>query len=34
VRSVKYIRWLRNFIYREVPWSRAVARLRVIYVIF
>ena len=34
VRSVKYIRWLRNSIYREVPWSRAVARLRVVYATF
>lgn len=34
VRSVKYIRWLRNFIYRKVPWSQAVARLRAIYLTF
>lgn len=34
VRSLKYIRWLRNFIYREVPWSAAVARLRVVYLSF
>ena len=25
VRSLKYIRWLRNFFYREVPRSAAVA---------
>jgi hypothetical protein len=34
VRSLKYIRWLRNFIYREVPWSLAVARLRTVYATF
>jgi len=34
VRSVKFIRWLRNFAYREVPWSEAVARLRQIYATF
>lgn len=34
VRSVKYIRWLRNFIYQKVPWRRAMARLRVIYATF
>jgi hypothetical protein len=34
VRSLKYIRWLRNFFYREVPWSEAVARLRAVYVSF
>jgi len=27
VRSVKFIRWLRNFSYREVLWERAKARL-------
>jgi hypothetical protein len=34
VRSVKFLRWLRNFVYREVPWSNAVARLRQIYAIY
>ena len=34
VRSVKYIRWLRNHFYREIRWSDAVARLRVIYLSF
>jgi hypothetical protein len=34
VRSLKYIRWLRNFFYREVPWSEAVARLRKVYLVF
>ena len=34
VRSVKYIRWLRNFIYQKVPRRRAMARLRVIYATF
>ena len=28
VRSEEYIRWLRDFIYQEGPWSLAVARLR------
>lgn len=31
VRSVKFVRWLRNFIYRDVPWSDALARLAKIY---
>ncbi len=34
VRSVKFIRWLRNLVYREVPWNDAVARLREIYATF
>lgn len=34
VRSLKYIRWLRNFTYQKVPWSAAVARLREVYLIF
>lgn len=34
VRSLKFIRWLRAFVYREVPWDRAVDRLREIYVNF
>lgn len=34
VRSVKFLRWLRNFVYREVPWSDAVARLRQVYANF
>ena len=31
VRSVKFVRWLRNFVYREVAWCDAIARLRKIY---
>jgi hypothetical protein len=31
VRSVKFVRWLRNFIYRDVPWGEALARLAKIY---
>jgi hypothetical protein len=31
VRSVKFVRWLRNFIYRDVPWGAALARLAIIY---
>ena len=31
VRSVKFIRWLRNFVYRTVAWPDAIARLRKIY---
>lgn len=31
VRSIKFVRWLRNFIYRESPWNAAIARLRKIY---
>ena len=31
---LKYIRWLRNFFYRELPWSKAVARLRKVYLVF
>jgi hypothetical protein len=31
VRSVKFVRWLRNFIYRETPWGEALARLVKIY---
>ena len=31
VRSVKFIRWLRNFSYREVRWDPAKARLAKIY---
>jgi len=34
VRSVKFIRWLRNWGYREALWSDAVARLREIYATF
>lgn len=34
VRSLKFIRWLRAFLYREVPWDRAVDRLREIYANF
>jgi len=34
VRSLKYIRWLRNFICKAVPWSEAVARLRAVYITF
>ncbi len=31
VRSVKFVRWLRNFIYRETAWSDALIRLAKIY---
>ncbi len=31
VRSVKFVRWLRNFIYRDAPWGDALARLAKIY---
>ena len=31
VRSVKFVRWLRNFIYRETGWGTALARLAEIY---
>ena len=31
VRSVKFVRWLRNFIYRETGWGDALARLAKIY---
>ncbi|MFT5470011.1 MAG: hypothetical protein ACI8UO_005135, partial [Verrucomicrobiales bacterium] len=34
VRSLKFIRWLRAFVYREVPWNRAVDRLHEIYANF
>ncbi|MCP4003735.1 MAG: transposase [bacterium] len=31
VRSVKFVRWLRNFLYSEAPWSHAIARLAKVY---
>ena len=31
VRSVKFVRWLRNFMYQEAPWSKALLRLAMIY---
>jgi hypothetical protein len=31
VRSVKFVRWLRNFTYRDTPWDDALARLAKIY---
>ena len=31
VRSLKFIRWLRNFLYREARWDLAIARLRQVY---
>lgn len=31
VRPLKFIRWLRNHVYREAPWDDAIARLRQIY---
>lgn len=34
VRSLKFIRWLRNLVYREVSWVDAAARLRQIYANF
>jgi hypothetical protein len=30
-RGVKFIRWLRNHLFLEVPWERALASLRRIY---
>lgn len=34
VRPLKFIRWLRNHVYREAPWDEAIARLRQIYASF
>jgi hypothetical protein len=34
VRSLKFIRWLRNFMYRNDDWRDAIDRLRVIYAVF
>ena len=34
VRTLKFIRWLRNFVYRETSWETAVARLRRVYAVF
>jgi hypothetical protein len=34
VRTLKFIRWLRNFVYRETSWEAAVARLRHVYASF
>ena len=31
VRSVKFVHWLRNFLYRETSWATALARLDKIY---
>lgn len=31
VRSVKFVRWLRNFMYSEAPWGFALGRLAKIY---
>lgn len=31
VRSMKFVRWLRNFIYRDTTWSAAIACLPKIY---
>jgi len=31
VRSLKFLRWVRNFLYREAPWAPAIARLRDVY---
>ena len=33
-RTLKFIRWLRNFAYQDVSWHRAVARLAHIYQVF
>lgn len=30
-RTVRYLRWLRNWLYREAPWSEAIARLTKIW---
>ena len=34
VKTLKFIRWLRNFVYRETSWETAVARLRRVYAVF
>jgi hypothetical protein len=34
VRSLKFIRWLRNFVYREALWHHALKRLSQIYALF
>jgi len=34
VRSLKFLRWVRNFLYREAPWEHAIARLRDVYVAY
>ena len=33
-RTLKFIRWLRNFAYQDVSWHHAVARLTRIYQVF
>ena len=33
-RSVKYVRWLRAYLFHEAPWQEAVAALRQSYAIF
>lgn len=34
VRTLKFIRWLRNFVYRPTSWEAALARLRHVYATF
>ena len=34
VRTLKFIRWLRNFVYRPTSWEAALARLRQVYATF
>jgi len=34
VRTLKFIRWLRNFVCRETSWEAAMARLRRVCAIF
>ena len=34
VRSLKFIRWLRNHVYRETSWAGALDRLRHVYATF
>jgi hypothetical protein len=34
VRALKFIRWLRNFVYRPTSWEAALARLRHGYTTF
>lgn len=34
VRALKFIRWLRNFVYRGASWEAALARLRRVYATF
>jgi len=33
-RTVRYLRWLRTWLYREAPWKEALARLAIVWGIF